>query len=71
MWAVGSIGTLLLRLPAGTTSSAPFIWALGSADPQIEQNDLLCLVDGKSNCLTLSSPESHFKAALDENKLAA
>ena len=71
MWEFGLIGTALLRLPAGTTSSWPFVWTLGSADPQVEQKDLLCRVDGRSNRLTLPSPEIHFSLALDEKRLAA
>jgi hypothetical protein len=71
MWASGRIGTSLSRLPAGTTSRVPSIWRLGSADPQIEQKDLLCRVDGNVNRVTLSCPDSQLKTALAANKLAA
>jgi hypothetical protein len=43
----------------------------GSADPHVLQKHLLCRVSGKLNRLTLSSPETHFRAAADDNKLAA
>jgi len=69
MWASGLMWIALFRLPAGTTSSWPFI--LGSADPHALQKALLCRVAGKLNRVTLSSPETHFRAAIDENKLAA
>jgi hypothetical protein len=59
----------LFRLPAGTTSSWPFI--SGSADPHVLQKALLCRVAGKLNLVTFSCPEIHFRAAVDENKLAA
>jgi hypothetical protein len=71
IWAFGRIGTSLFRLPAGTASNSPFICTFGSADPQMEQKHLLCRVDGRLNSLTLSSPETHFKVAVDENRLAA
>jgi hypothetical protein len=44
---------------------------MGSADPQVLQKHLLCRVAGKLNCLSLSSPETHFMVAVDENRLAA
>lgn len=71
MWASGLIGTSPSRLPAGTTSRAPFICRPGSADPQIEQKHLLCRVDGRVNCVTLSRPDSHFNAAVLVNRFAA
>jgi hypothetical protein len=63
--------TSLFRLPAGTTSDGAFICALGSADPHILQKHLLCRVPGRLNCLTLFSPETHFRIAVEENKFAA
>jgi len=71
MWAFGLMRISLFRLPAGTTSNLPFICIIGSADPQMLQKHLLCRVAGKLNCLTLSAPESHSRAAADENRLAA
>ena len=71
IWAFGLMRTSLFRLPAGTTSNSPFICMIGSADPQVRQKHLLCRVAGKLNWLTLSAPESHVSAAVDENRLAA
>jgi len=71
MCASGLTATSVFRLPAGTASNAPFICLLGSADPQMEQKLLTWRVDGRVNCLTLSSPETHFSVAVDENRLAA
>jgi hypothetical protein len=47
MWAIGRSGTSSFRLPAGTMMSVPFARSLGSADPQIEQKDLPCRVEGR------------------------
>lgn len=71
MWALGRIVTSPFRLPAGTTSSAPLICTTGSADPQIVQKALLCRVDGRVNCVTLSSPDNHLSTAVAENRFAA
>jgi len=68
MWAIGLTVTSLSKLPAGTASKVPSICIMGSADPQVLQKDLLCRVVGKLNCLTLSPPETHFSAAVDENR---
>lgn len=35
IWASGLMRTSLVRLPAGATSSSPFICIVGSADPQL------------------------------------
>jgi hypothetical protein len=71
IWAFGLMRTSLFKLPAGTTSHWPFICIMGSADPQVLQKHLLCRVAGKLNCLAWSSPEIHFRAAVEENRLAA
>jgi hypothetical protein len=71
IWASGRIGTWLSRLPAGTTRSAPFICMFGSAEPQMEQKDLLCRVDGRVNCVILSWPEIHLREAAPENRFEA
>ena len=70
MCASGRMRTSVFKLPAGTTSSLPFIWTFGSAEPQMLQKPLLCLVPGRSNCLTLSAPATHLRVADAENRLA-
>ena len=71
MWAVGLSVTSLFRLPAGTTTSAPFICNVGSPEPQTAQKLRLCRVEGRSNRVTLSAPESHRSVAEGANRLAA
>ena len=69
MCASGAMPTFVVNAPAGTTSMLPS--AYGMADPQIEQNDLVCLVAGNVYLVSVSSPESQLRRADVENRLAA
>lgn len=60
--------TLVLKAPAGTTSMRPNVY--GMADPQTEQNDLVCLVPGSVKVLSVSWPESQVRLADEEKRLA-
>jgi hypothetical protein len=71
IWAVGRRGTWVSRLPAGTTTKAPFICTLGSADPHREQKDRLWRVDGRVNWVILSCPQIHLTTAVPENRFEA
>lgn len=68
MRASGTIPTLVVKAPAGTTSMLPSVY--GMADPQIEQNDLVCLVSGSVYVVSLSWPESQTSFADDEKMFA-
>jgi hypothetical protein len=71
MCAFGLTDSSLSRLPAGTTSSAPFACLYGNAEPHVEQKHRVCLVGARLNRFTPLSPEIQLSCAVLENRLAA
>src|SRR5262249_597959 len=58
------------KLPAGTTT-VPFASTVGSAEPQVTQNDFTNRVFGRRKVLTVSSPLTQVNSIGVENRFAA